>query len=548
MTSIPDSFDYIVVGAGSSGCVVASRLVKDHGATVLLLEQGPLDDSMFIRMPAGVFKIMFSNSPFIKRYTSTPQESLDGRSVVITQGNVVGGGSSVNVMAYTRGSKRDYDTWDELSGHAGWGWNDMLPYFRKQEGNVRLDNAEHSGDGPLKVSDPAYISDAANIFVRTMQKLKLRFTADFTGGELHGVGYEQSTTYQGRRHSSSDAFLKPVIGDERLTLVTEARANRILFDGKRAVGVEYLHNGKVRRATAARKVVLTAGAFATPKLLMLSGVGPADHLREFDIPVVVDLPGVGQNLQDHNEIFLSLSTKGPFGYFGEDSGVKLVSNLAQYSTFGTGPITSTGSETMAFVNIDDDQEAPDIQIYCIGLMWPTLTINPRNAVTLLANLVRPLSYGSVRLQSADPDADPEVNPNWMSHPEDTRRLLKAFKYLRQIATTEPFAGIIEEELSPGAGITSDEDLIAYMKRTTESNYHPVGSCRMGVEDDPMTVVTPDLRVKGIEGLRVMDASIMPMIISANTNATVMAVADKGVDLMIGAYTGRTAVSRDHATA
>jgi choline dehydrogenase-like flavoprotein len=203
---------------------------------------------------------------------------------------------------------------------------------------------------------------------------------------------------------------------------------------------------------------------------------------------------------------------------------------------------------MAFVNIDDDQEAPDIQIYCIGLMWPTLTINPRNAVTLLANLVRPLSYGSVRLQSADPAADPEVNPNWMSHPEDTRRLLKEFKYLRQIATTEPFAGIIEEELSPGAGITSDEDLIAYMKRTTESNYHPVGSCRMGVEDDPMTIVTPDLRVKGIEGLRVMDASIMPMIISANTNATVMAVADKGVDLMIGAYTGRTAVARDHATA
>jgi choline dehydrogenase-like flavoprotein len=325
-----------------------------------------------------------------------------------------------------------------------------------------------------------------------------------------------------------------------LTLVTEARANRLLFDGHRAIGVEYVKDGKVHQAKAKHEVVLTAGAFATPKLLMLSGIGPADHLAQFDIPVIADLPGVGQNLQDHNEVFLSLSTKGPFGYFGEDAGIKLIRNVIQYSAFGTGPIASTGSETMAFVNLDDPAGPPDIQIYCIGLMWPTLTVSPRNAVTLLANLVRPLSYGSVRLKSALPEDDAQVDPNWMSDPEDTRRLLKALKYLRTIVATAPFVDIVEEELSPGQAITGDAELVEYMKATTQSNFHPVGTCRMGKADDPTSVVTPDLRVKGIDGLRIMDASIMPRIISANTNATVMAVADKGVDLLTGTYTGRVA--------
>jgi choline dehydrogenase len=525
------AFDYIVVGAGSAGCVAASRLAAEHGFRVLLLEAGPSDDSPLIKMPAGTFKIMFGKSPFLKRYRSKPQQNLNGRSVIIPQGNVVGGGSSVNVMAYTRGSRQDYDLWNEASGMAGWGWDDMVPHFRKQEGNVRLEDAAHSGDGPLRVSDPPYIVDAANLYLRTMQRMGVPYTSDFTAGTLNGVGYIQSTTYRGVRCSSSDAFLKPALRSQNLTVVTKAQVRRILFDGKRATGVEYKEGGKIRFANATREIVLTAGAFVSPKILMLSGIGPGEHLKQHGIEVKVDLPGVGSNLQDHNEVFLCSSTKGPFGYFGEDKGFKAFRNLLNYMAFKGGPISSNGGETMAFVNLDDPEAEADIQIYMLAIMWPTLPMKPRNAVTLMINLVKPLSRGSVRLRSSNPDDDAEIDPNWFSHPEDTRRLLNAFRYSRKILATEPLASIIQEELSPGSAIVSDDDLIEYMKRSTESNYHPVGTCRMGRVDDPSTVVGPDLRVNGVEGVRVLDASMMPKIISANTNATAMAVADKGVDLM-----------------
>jgi choline dehydrogenase-like flavoprotein len=536
------SFDYIVIGGGSSGCVAASRLIQDHGARVLLLESGPADNSQLIRMPAGTFKMLFGKTPYIKRYETSEQAHLNGRRVSIPQGNVIGGGSSVNVMAYTRGSKADYARWDRASGGFGWSWEDLLPYFRRQEGNQRLEDQAHSGDGPLKVSDPLYRVEAADRFVRTMQKLGLPFATDFNAGALRGVGYMQTTTSRARRCSAANAFLDPIRTNPALSLVTEAMATELLFDGRRAKGVRYLYGGQVKEAFASREIVLTAGAYATPKLLMLSGIGPAEHLTHHGIKILADLPGVGRNLQDHNIAVLSFTTNGQFGYFGEDSGVRAIRNAFQYFVFGSGPIASNGAETMAFINLDDPLGPPHLQIYCIGVMWPTQEAPPTGAgLTLMANLIAPKSRGSVRLRSSDPADDPIVDPNWLSDPGDAEILIRALRYLRKVAATHPISSIIDREVAPGPVAQSDDELLAFIKRTTESNYHPVGTCRMGGNDDPYAVLTPDLRVRGVDGLRVLDASMMPEIISSNTNATVMAVADRGVDLMMGKNTARVNV-------
>jgi choline dehydrogenase len=529
-----DPYDFIVIGAGSAGCVTANRLVVEHGARVLLLEAGPGNNNQLIKMPAASFKMLSEKSPFVKHITSTPQTSLGGRCIAVPQGNVVGGGSSVNIMLYARGSRLDYQKWDQATGGAGWGWDDLVPYFRRQEGNQRLENQAHGGDGPLKVSDAPYLIEADTLFLRTMQKLNVPYTTDFNAGNLHGVGLLQSTIYRGKRCSAADAFLTPIINDPRLTLVTSARATRLLFEGTHAVGVEYVVNGQTLQARTEGEVILAAGAFVSPQLLMLSGIGPRKHLEAHGIKTLVDLPGVGQNLQDHHVAILSATTKRPIGYFGEDRGLKAVKNALQYFGFRhSGPIGSTGVESMAFVNLDDPEADPDIQIYCVGVMYPSLKRGPTDAVTLMSNLVKPLSRGQVRLRSANPADHPEVDLGWLNHPEDSRRLLQSLKYLRKVIATEPFASVIDEVFSPSNDLQSDEALLDYIHQTTESNYHPVGTCKMGLEEDPLSVVNADLQVKGVQNLRVFDCSMMPVIISANTNATAMAVADKGVDHMMG---------------
>ncbi|MDB5576364.1 MAG: glucose-methanol-choline oxidoreductase [Bradyrhizobium sp.] len=528
-------FDYIIVGAGSSGCVAAARLVQDHGARVLLVEAGPKDNSPLIHMPAGSFKILFGKSPFVKRYASVPQAALDGRSVSIPQGNVVGGGSSVNVMAYTRGTKADYDDWDAaLGGDSGWDWESLLPYFRRQEGNIRLDNGAHGGDGPLKVSDPRYIVPAAHLFLRSLQRLGMPFRDDFNAGELYGAGFIQTTIDGKVRCSAADAFLRPIGDDPRLTIITGAAVQRVIIENGRATGVALIENGQARTVHASQEVVLAAGTFATPKLLMLSGIGAAGQLRSHGIDVACDLPGVGLNLQDHNVTFLTAPTRGSYGYFGEDKGFRMIRNILRYGLFGDGPIASNGAETMAFINLADRAAPPDIQLYCLGVMWPALAASEQRAgITLMANLVRPKSRGSVRLRSADPNDDPLVDLGWLSHPDDGARMVRALRYLREIAATHPLAEILEEERLPGASASTDEELLAFIRSTTESNYHPVGTCKMGADTDPDAVLDATLRVRGVDKLRVIDASMMPTIISANTNATVMAVADRAIDMMMG---------------
>jgi len=528
------NYDYIIVGAGSAGCVTANRLVTDHGKRVLVLEEGPLDTGMLLKMPAGTFKMLFGGSPFIKRYTSDAQASLGGRTVSVPQGCVLGGSSSVNAMAYVRGSRFDYDRWNEAIGGEGWGWDDLLPYFRRQEGNQRFDNDAHGGDGPLKVSDARYVVDAADLFVRTMQRMGLPFTADFNAGTLGGVGYMQTTTYRGERCSAATAFLRPIKERPKLTVIPKAKVNRLLFEGDRVVGVEYSVYGSLETAYAAADVILAAGVYATPKLLMLSGIGPAAHLAEHGIRARVDSPGVGQNLQDHNSVVVSMTTTGAYGYYGEDKGLRMLKNGLRYMAFRDGPVSSNGAETMAFVNLQNPDADPDLQIYGVGVMWPDPDGGVlSHGISLMANLVKPRSRGSVKLRSANPEDDALIDPNWLSDPSDQFRMLHAMKYLRRIAATAPLSTVINEESQPGAAIQSDEQLLSYMRRTTESNYHPCGTCRMGRPEDPMAVLTADLRVKGVAGLRVFDASMMPSVISANTNATVMAVADRGVDIMMG---------------
>ena len=499
---------------------------------MLLLEAGPPDRSALIRMPAGSFKMMFGNSPYIKRYTSSPQATLGGRTVSIPQGHVVGGSSSINVMAYTRGSRLDYQRWQEAASDTGWGWDDLLPYFRRQEGNQRLNNGAHGQDGPLKVSDPLYTVAAADKFMAALQRLGVAQRDDLNDGTLTGATYMQTTIGNAQRCSAARAFLEPAVSDPRLTVLTGALATRVLFEGRRAVAVTYEHKGRYHEARAIREIILTAGAFATPKLLMLSGLGPADELTRHGITVLSDLPGVGQNLQDHNTTVLTATTNGRFGYFGEDRGVRMVRNVLRYLLFRGGPMASNGAETMGFVNLADPKSEPDIQLYCLGVLWPSVDPSEQtHGVTLMANLVRPRSRGCVTLRSADAHDDPVVDPGWLTHPDDVTRLLNALKFLRLIAATAPFDSMIKEERLPGAARQSDAELMQYIRDTTESNYHPVGTCKMGSDDDPMAVLTPQLRVRGILNLRVFDASMMPSIISANTNATVMAVADRGVDLM-----------------
>ncbi len=527
-----DRYDYVIVGAGSAGCVVANRLVTEHNFRVLLLEAGPKDDDLLIRMPAGSFAMLFGGSPYIKRYESSAQAHLNQRTVSIPQGNVIGGSSSVNAMAYTRGSRLDYARWTDAAGGFDWGWDAMLPYFRRQEGNQRLDNESHGTTGPLKVSDPVYKAKAADIFVQTMKRLGLPERDDLNDGNLHGVAYMQTTIGNAQRCSAARAFLHPV-KNERLNVLTNARATALRFEGTRAVGVDFEHGGVAQVAWADREIIVTAGALATPKLLMLSGLGPAKKLTDLGIRPLVDLPGVGANLQDHNITYLTATTNAPYGYFGEDRGLRKIRNALRYFLLRGGPIASNGAETMGFVNLHDPSADPDIQLYCVGVMWPSVPMRDRaHGVTLIANLVKPKSRGTVTLRSKDPNDDPVVDPNWLSHPDDASRLLRALKFLREIASTEPFAAIIGDEVMPGIAVSSDEELIHFIRDTTESNYHPVGTCRMGSDEDPMAVLTADLKVRGTEGLRVFDASMMPNIISSNTNATVMAVADRAVDLML----------------
>ncbi|MBN9308708.1 GMC family oxidoreductase [Devosia sp.] len=540
------SFDFIIVGGGSASSVAAMRLVRDFGFSVLMIERGPRATNPIMAMPAGYMKYL-ARDTFLEMHRTVPQPQLGGRAPIVPVAKALGGGSAVNAMVYMRGQQEDYDGWAAGLGNTGeWSYADLLPHWTALEHNARFNNRYHGISGNLRVSEPGYISDTTEDFLLAAQGLGHAYNPDFNGERQNGVGLMQHTYGQwGRYRRRSDArkaFLDPLRRDKRLTIVTDARVDRILIEHGRAVGVAYTRHGDPHEARAGREVLVGAGTYNSAKLLMLSGIGPADHLGDFQIPVVADLMGVGENLMDHHEVPVIATTKGRSGYFGQDRGWPMIRNGLQYILFNSGPVTTTGIESCLFYD-PDGGDRPTIQLYCAPIVYQDRDVSkarPTWGVTLTSCLLRPRARGTVRLRSADPAAQPLVDCNFFGDPEDLRLTLASMRFARKILATEPFLSKIKEETLPGPGVTDLAGMTRFAHETVKTNYHPSGSLRMGRDDDPTAVVDARLKVRGVENLRVIDCSIIPAIPSANTNAIAMAIGSKAASL-IAADHGSTAV-------
>jgi choline dehydrogenase len=536
-----EEFDYIVVGGGSSGCVAAARLVKDGGHRVLLLEGGHSHRHPLLDMPPGIFK-MINGSKFMQYHTTVPQPHLNGRAHDIPQANVLGGGSSVNAQVYIRGRPSDYDAWDAtLRGNndgADWSWNAVLPHFLGMEDNNRLNGAFHGVDGKLQVSDPGYIDQMSRWFVQAVQALGEPFNADFNGSSQRGVGFYQFMNRYGRRSSAAYAFIAPLEHDPRLTIRLESCAEKILIENGRAVGVLWRDKGGAQRRSFVRgEVILTAGALITPKLLMLSGLGPADHLREHCVDIVADLPGVGQNLIDHPEVPIIATANGAYGYFGQGEGWRMLLNGLQFKLFGTGRILSAGVEAGAFVNPDDPEAEPTIQAFCVPIVYldrDTLSlVENTHGLTVTTVVIKPKSRGDVRLRSANPADKPLVSPALLKHPDDMAVMVAGQRYFLRAFQTAPLESRIKRLAVPNPERLDDAALEEHCRRFVKTNYHPASTARMGADGDPMAVLDARLRVRGIDGLRVADMSAVPDINAGNTNAPAMMLGDRCADFIMG---------------
>ena len=536
-----ERFDHIVVGGGAAGCTVAAKLVTDGGARVLLLEAGYSHRHPLLDMPPGIFK-MINGSKFMRYHRTVPQPHLDGRVHDIPQGHVLGGGTSVNAQVYIRGRPADYDAWHELlrgdNDYPGWAWADVLPHFRAMEGNNRLCDERHGTDGPLLVSDPGYVDDMSRWFVQAMQALGVPFTHDFNGPSQRGVGFYQFMNRHGRRSSAAYAFIAPLERDRRLTVRLEAPAQRILIENGRAVGVSYrVAGGPERRAWADGEVILAAGALVTPQLLMLSGIGPAEHLRAHGIACHVDLPGVGENLIDHPEVPIVAAASGPYGYYRQGVGWRMLRNGLQLKLFGSGPVLSAGVEAGAFVNPTDPEAPPTIQAFCVPIVYldrDTLgLVEDTHGLTVTTVVVKPRSRGFVRLRSADPADLPLVSPHLLEHPADQRAMIDGQRFFLRAFATRPLAPRIRRVAIPAPEDSSDAALLAHCRRFVKTNYHPAGTSRMGPPGDRLAVLDSRLRVRGVAGLRVCDLSAMPDINAGNTAAPAMMLGSRCASLVTG---------------
>ncbi len=533
-----DSFDYIIVGAGSAGCVLANRLSESGRYSVLVLEAGGSDKRFWIQVPMGYGKTYYQKA-VNWMYMAEADEGTNNRKSYWPRGKVLGGSSSINAMVYIRGHRRDYDRWAEL-GNPGWGYEDVLPYFKKSEENQLGASTYRGGEGPMFVSDVSRdLHPLCHNFIKAGEQLGETYNPDFNGAEQEGVGLYQTTTRAGFRQSTSKAFLHPALKRKNTKLITYAHVSRVLFEEKKAVGVEYVRKGKTCQVLANKEVILSGGAINSPQLLQLSGVGPDALLKSHNIPLVHESPAVGQNLQDHLGMDYLYTTRKPtlndelHSWWG-----KLWAGM-KYVFARRGPLGLSINQGGGFVKTQTDFEQPNIQLYFSPLSYtrapagtrPLMNPDPFSAISLGLTNCHPTSRGHIHIKSSDPFEAPEIKPNYLSTEKDVQDFLEGVKYLRQMAEMPALKEIIIDEMRPGKDLQTDEELVADIRDYAWTCFHPTSTCRMGPSPED-NVVDAKLKVHGLENLRVIDASIFPFLISGNTNAAAIMVGEKGADLVL----------------
>ncbi|WP_137894452.1 choline dehydrogenase [Ramlibacter sp. 2FC] len=527
-----DTYDYIIIGAGSAGCVLARRLSDNPGHKVLLLEAGPPADTFWVHTPAGMAK-MFFHEQFNWNYHTEPMPRLRQRRMYWPRGRGLGGSSAINGLVYIRGHRNDFDHWAHL-GNPGWSYEDVLPYFKKMEHNERGGDSYRGENGPLWISDPVVRHPSSYDFIESAAQLGIPRTDDLNGALHDGVGFMQHNIRKGRRHSAYMAYVEPVRHRRNLSVRTGCQVQRILFENQQAQGVEVIEGGQRRVVKAAREVILSAGALNSPQLLMLSGIGPAAHLRQHGIPLVLDAPGVGQNLQDHFYLHCSYRCTPGSSYNREISGMRKYWQGLRYLVTRGGYLALGSSQVAAFVKSRPEEAYADLQISFRPMTFTyhpngVIAVDPVPSMAASVYRLRPKGSGSITLRSADPMQAPVFTPNFLSDPEDIHAMIQGIRRIREIMSTGPVAARVIGEHLPGPGVQTDEQMLDFMEKHGNSAFHPAGTCKMG--RDPMAVVDERLRVRGVERLRVVDASIMPMVTSGNTNAPTMMIGEKGADLI-----------------